>query len=106
MGDPATAELALGWKWLLVGGGGAAGSILRFEVSRWCAALPQADRFPLGTFAANVFGSFVLGLAAALILQRLPQPQHWWYLLFGVGFCGGFTTFSTFSSETWRMLSE
>ena len=70
MGESAqAAEAALGWKWLLVGGGGTVGSILRFEVSRWCASLPHADRFPIGTFAANVIGSFVLGLAAALILH-------------------------------------
>lgn len=101
MGEPA--ELAWGWRWLLVGGGGAIGSICRYELTRWSLGWNVASVFPMGTFMANVLGSFILGLAAALILQRLPAPLHWWYLLFGVGFCGGFTTFSTFSSETYRL---
>lgn len=101
MGEPA--DLAFGWRWLLVGGGGAVGSICRYELTRWSLGWNAATVFPVGTFLANILGSFVLGLAAALILQRLPAPWHGWYLLFGVGFCGGFTTFSTFSSETYRL---
>jgi CrcB protein len=98
--------LSLGWNWLLVGVGGAVGSVARYEISRRLIAASALWHFPVGTFAVNVLGGFLFGLAAALILQKLPQPLHYWYLLAGVGFCGGFTTFSTYSSETFKLLVD
>lgn len=100
------AQFSLAWNWLLVGAGGALGSIARYEMGRRMLDVSAQWHFPLGTFSINALGSFVLGLAAALILQKLPAPLHYWYLLVGVGFCGGFTTFSTYSSETYKLLVD
>jgi len=86
--------------------GGALGTHARYWLSRWLNELAWARGFPLGTFTVNALGSFVLGLAAVLILERLPPSQQAWYLLIGTGFCGGFTTFSTFELETFRLVRD
>lgn len=87
---------------LLVGIGGAAGSILRFliaiVVSRW---LPTA--FPLGTFLINILGSFLIGVLASRFAAPADLGTR---LLLVTGFCGGFTTFSTFSSENLTLLQN
>jgi CrcB protein len=69
-------------------------------------------RFPWATFIINVSGSAILGLLAAKFLYptkgsptRDPVAVNW-YLLLGTGFCGGFTTFSTFSVETFELIQE
>jgi CrcB protein len=76
---------------LLVAVGGAAGSAARYLVG--VAALGASAQLPWGTFLVNVAGSFALGV----VLGALPPGGV--RLLLGTGFCGGFTTFSTFSSE-------
>jgi CrcB protein len=79
----------------LVGAGGAAGSIARYWVGRWFRMQPWAENYFWGTFSINVTGSIILGIVAALFKDRAGTG----YLLFGTGFCGGYTTFSTFSLE-------
>ena len=76
--------------------GGGAGAVCRFLIGRWL-AVPGG--FPWATFGINVAGSFFLGLLAVLCKDRPGLLA-----LLGAGFCGGFTTFSTFSLETLRML--
>lgn len=77
---------------LLVALGSAAGGVCRLLLSRW---LPHAlgDFFPWAILLINASGSFLIGYFTA---SRLPSPQQ---LLLTTGFCGGFTTFSTFSFE-------
>ncbi|MFY7874464.1 MAG: fluoride efflux transporter CrcB [Pirellula sp.] len=80
---------------LLVGLGGAIGSMVRFAIGNWLFPWLLPGNFNLSTTAVNVIGSFLLGCLAA----NFPDRSKPVYLLFGVGFCGGFTTFSTFSLE-------
>lgn len=87
-----------------VGAGGGIGAVLRFGASglvyRWA-----GEDFPYGTLLVNVLGSLLLGFIAELTESRTTTgPLLKMFLT--VGLCGGFTTFSTFSLETWRMLAD
>jgi CrcB protein len=80
---------------ILVGLGGGAGSIMRFLVSKITFA---QSSFPWATFVVNITGCFLIGLLIGLSVkyQFLDANMR---LLLVTGFCGGFTTFSTFSAE-------
>lgn len=80
---------------LLVACGGAVGSCMRYAIGRWLSLLLPAP-FPVATTCVNIIGSFLLGLVAGYVAEHRSHPV---YLLLGVGLCGGFTTFSTFSME-------
>lgn len=79
---------------LLVFIGGGMGSVLRFGVSLVTRHLPAIGNFPIATFIVNILGCFLIGLFAGF-----SESSQWKFLL-AVGFCGGFTTFSTFSMES------
>jgi CrcB protein len=86
--------------------GGAIGTYARYALGRWIGSQTWAQGFPYGTLVINVTGSFILGFASVVILERLrPEYQHW-YLLVGTGFCGGYTTFSTFEWETFKLVRD
>ncbi len=87
---------------LLVGLGGGIGSILRYLTSVW--ALKQFTyNFPLATFMVNIAGCLLIGILVGLSFrfQWIDQSMK---LLLITGFCGGYTTFSTFSLENWGLL--
>ena len=83
---------------MTVGFGGAAGSIVRYLLSGWILAGQTLLGFPAGTFTVNAAGSLLIGI----LLEASVSETLGWLLI--VGFCGGFTTFSTFSADTVRLL--
>lgn len=82
---------------LLVAIGGAIGSVCRYLLSGINVA-----SWPWGTFAVNILGSLFIGLLVGLVSKGIVSPEI--KLLFVTGFCGGFTTFSTFANESFSMM--
>lgn len=74
--------------------GSGLGGVCRWGLSQWI-----NGQYPFGTFAVNILGSFILGL-----LTKIAPGNEQVRLLLMTGFCGGFTTFSTFMSENFMML--
>lgn len=91
--------------YLLVGVGGFVGANARFIVARGVGALFET-RFPLGTFAINISGSFLLGVLGTIIALKMMPNSESVRLALGVGFLGAFTTFSTFEFETHALLED
>lgn len=92
----------MNWQALLwIGLGGGFGSALRAYLSF---LYNTKYDFPWGTFMANVLSSVLLGYLFGKLSSEGASP--WWYWLLGMGFCGGFSTFSTFSLESLLLLSQ
>lgn len=89
---------------LLVGAGGFAGSVARF-LSQQLISRYYPSSFPWGTFLVNVTGCFIIGLIYALSQKgNLVSPEM--RLLLATGFCGGFTTFSSFAYENITLMRD
>lgn len=88
----------------LVSLGAVVGANLRYFISGWVARHVTAS-FPYGTLAVNTTGSFILAFFLVWTTERvLASPQ--WRLLVAVGFCGAYTTFSSFTFETFAMMEQ
>ncbi|MEI3611577.1 fluoride efflux transporter CrcB [Pseudogracilibacillus sp. SO30301A] len=81
---------------LLVATGGFFGSMLRFYISNKC------HKHFIGTLIANVSGSILLGILLKYHLENAIPKSVW--LILGIGFCGAYTTFSTFGNETIQLM--
>ncbi len=87
---------------LLVAFGGGLGSVARYLLSLYIVKNSNGT-FPLATLVVNVFGCLLIGLLFGLA-ERSGFLSVELRLLLAVGFCGGFTTFSTFSNETFELM--
>lgn len=81
--------------------GGGLGSVTRYVIGRASVKFIPLN-FPIGTLIANILASLLLGY----IMSKLAISEGFVKPLIAVGFCGGFSTFSTFSYDTARLLSE
>ena len=88
-------------NFVLVAVGSALGGVLRYIVSLGLAA---QKGFPWATLSVNVIGSFLIGLISGLLARHFGGNGESVRLFAVVGFCGGFTTFSAFSNETFRLI--
>jgi fluoride exporter len=80
--------------------GGGFGSVLRSLIGKWISSHP----FPFATLTVNVLGSLLIGFLYALLNRHVMGEDY--RLLLAVGFCGGFTTFSTFSNENLHLIRD
>jgi len=87
---------------LIVFAGSGLGGVARYGMQTWIFRI-YPFTFPLGTFVVNILGCFLIGLFYALSEKgNLLTPE--WRLALTTGFCGGFTTFSTFAYENMSLL--
>lgn len=87
---------------LLIAFGGALGAIARFGLVQASLSL-FGNSFAYGTLSVNIIGSFVMGIVAVVLLEKLPEIFELRALII-IGFLGSFTTFSAFSLETLQYL--
>jgi CrcB protein len=89
---------------LLIGSGSFLGGIARYLTSR-VVQNSFASAFPFGTMAVNLLGCLLIGLIFG-ISERTNMINDEWRIFLTVGFCGGFTTFSTFANENMTLLRD
>lgn len=90
------------WGWFAIAMGGALGAMSRFAMSHHMYQTFGRE-FAWGTLSVNVIGSFIMGLVAILLVDKLGVSTEWRAFIM-VGFLGAFTTFSTFSYETMQYI--
>ena len=89
---------------LAIAAGGALGSVLRYAMSTWIYTLTGRG-FPYGTLVVNVLGCLAMGALFVLLVERMGESTLWRAGLL-IGLLGGFTTFSTFSIETFNLIEQ
>lgn len=89
---------------LIAGAGGFVGTCGRFLVNKWSSEIFHGT-YPWGTFLVNIIGCFIFGIFFGLFekTDMISQEEN---VLLITGFCGGFTTFSTFSNEMWELIEK
>ncbi|HWX94827.1 MAG TPA: fluoride efflux transporter CrcB [Terriglobales bacterium] len=92
------------FDFLAISLGAVAGANLRYWMSRYAVRL-FGPVFPYGTLTINVLGSFVLGFFLVWTTERAVVDPRW-RLLIAVGFCGGYTTFSSYAYETMAFFEQ
>lgn len=92
-------------KILLIGAGGALGSVLRYGIGVASNSVSERTGLPLGTLAVNLLGCLLIGLAQGLLLERWVMRPEWRAAII-VGVLGGLTTFSSFGWEVAEMVRE
>lgn len=89
---------------LWIGFGGGLGAIVRYLNTLLVNRVWQYP-FPLATFSTNIIGSFLIGFLAAWLLPKIGDSMLLKYFLI-TGFCGGYTTYSTFSLENLQLIQD
>ena len=88
------------FKFIVIFIGGGLGATGRYLTTLACSKICAC--FPLGTLSVNIIGSFIMGFGFLLFMEKISVPNEF-KLFLTVGFCGGLTTFSTFSLDVWNM---
>jgi fluoride exporter len=91
--------------WVAVFLGGGVGSLVRYGISTLFLRWDVNGSFPWATLSANFLAAIFLAWLILRYNVQLPGKQHWQALL-AIGFCGGFSTFSTFSYENYQLLRD
>ena len=91
--------------WLAVFLGGGAGSIVRYAISQLFHRFEMKGAFPWATLSANLLATALLAWLIMRFEVNLPGKEQWRALL-AIGFCGGFSTLSTFSMENFQLLRD
>jgi CrcB protein len=91
-------------EYLVISIGAILGANARYVLANW-AAQRLGVIFPYGTFIINISGAFALGVFMAFLQDRAFVHAHY-RLFFATGFCGAYTTFSTFTYESFRLLQD
>ena len=89
---------------LIAGAGGFVGTCGRFLIGKWSSGMFQGA-FPMGTFLVNIIGCFIIGLLFGL-LEKAHVMTPGENVLLITGFCGGFTTFSSFADDMWVLINK
>jgi fluoride exporter len=92
-------------KWIFIAAGGALGSVLRYAVQGWVGQQIAGRSFPIGTIVVNISGCLIIGLLAGFFdgPQLVPEEYRLGLL---IGVLGGYTTFSSFGLETFRLAND